>query len=97
MLLLQVWNPCFDVTPGSLIEGIITEEGVVPRDPATGTHKVADFMAVRQQHLQQNGTAEGTLLVYGEGVGWLTACRHDTLRRKGHRACWSDGSHVPPA
>jgi hypothetical protein len=54
---LQVWNPCFDVTPGPLIEGIITEEGVVPRDTATGTHRVAAFMAARQQ--QQNGAAEG--------------------------------------
>jgi translation initiation factor 2B subunit (eIF-2B alpha/beta/delta family) len=56
-----VWNPCFDVTPGSLIEGIITEEGVVPRDAGTGLHKVADFMVARQQQLQQqeNGAAEG--------------------------------------
>jgi 5-methylthioribose kinase len=40
-----VWNPCFDVTPGSLVEGIITEAGVVPRDPTTGLHRVAAFMA----------------------------------------------------
>lgn len=58
---VQVWNPCFDVTPGSLIEGIITEEGVVPRDAGTGLHKVADFMAARQQQLkqQENGAADG--------------------------------------
>jgi methylthioribose-1-phosphate isomerase len=43
-----VWNPCFDVTPGTLIEGIITEEGVVPREAGSGTHRVADFMAARQ-------------------------------------------------
>lgn len=60
---LQVWNPCFDVTPGSLIEGIITEEGVVPRDPATGLHKVAAFMAARQQQQQQNGAEAGGLFV----------------------------------
>ncbi len=54
---MQVWNPCFDVTPGSWIECIITEEGVVPRDAGTGLHKVADFMAARQQ--QQTGAAEG--------------------------------------
>lgn len=60
LLLCQVWNPCFDVTPGTLIEGIITEEGVVPRDPGTGQHKVAAFMAARQQAAaQQNGTAAG--------------------------------------
>ena len=28
---VQVWNPCFDVTPASLIEGIITEQGLVPK------------------------------------------------------------------
>ncbi|PNG99051.1 Methylthioribose-1-phosphate isomerase, partial [Tetrabaena socialis] len=26
-----VWNPSFDVAPGSLIEGIITEQGLVPK------------------------------------------------------------------
>eukprot|EP00878_Enallax_costatus_P005791 GHUV01006072.1.p1 GENE.GHUV01006072.1~~GHUV01006072.1.p1 ORF type:complete len:713 (+),score=234.96 GHUV01006072.1:191-2329(+) len=70
---IQVWNPCFDVTPGELIEGIITEEGGVPRDTATGKHKVADFMAARAQALakvngvnevvngvEANGTAAGT-------------------------------------
>lgn len=35
---IAVWNPSFDVTPAQLIEGIITERGVVPkaaaRDPA---------------------------------------------------------------
>lgn len=56
---VQVWNPCFDVTPGPLIEGIITEEGVVPRDTATGTHRVAAFMAARQQQQHQNGAGEG--------------------------------------
>ena len=30
-LCLQVWNPGFDVTPGRLIEGIITERGLVPK------------------------------------------------------------------
>jgi hypothetical protein len=68
---VQVWNPCFDVTPGSLIEGIITEEGVVPRDPATGLHKVAHFMAARQQQHQQqhNGVEAGRL----RGFAMVTA------------------------
>ncbi len=26
---VQVWNPAFDVTPSSLIQGIITEQGIV--------------------------------------------------------------------
>jgi hypothetical protein len=50
---LQVWNPCFDVTPGHLIEGIITEEGVVPRDVGSGRHAVDAFVAARQQQQQQ--------------------------------------------
>ena len=73
----QVWNPCFDVTPGELIEGIITEAGVVPRDTATGKHRVADFMAARAQRLDKadgvngvangvkaNGTAAGRLSIF---------------------------------
>ena len=28
---LQVWNPSFDVTPASLLTGIITEHGVISR------------------------------------------------------------------
>eukprot|EP00879_Flechtneria_rotunda_P029955 GHRR01032424.1.p1 GENE.GHRR01032424.1~~GHRR01032424.1.p1 ORF type:complete len:172 (+),score=69.70 GHRR01032424.1:197-712(+) len=54
---VQVWNPCFDVTPGTLIEGIITEKGVVPRDAGTGRHQVAKFIAAQQQQ-QVNGHAE---------------------------------------
>jgi hypothetical protein len=59
---MQVWNPCFDVTPGRLVEGIITEEGVVPRDSGSGSHKVADFMAARQaaSAAAANGTGEGS-------------------------------------
>lgn len=53
---VQVWNPCFDVTPGRLVEGIITEEGLVPRDSGSGSHKVAAFMAARQQAQAANGT-----------------------------------------
>lgn len=29
---IEVWNPCFDITPGSLITGIITEWGVCKPD-----------------------------------------------------------------
>eukprot|EP00879_Flechtneria_rotunda_P017191 GHRR01018005.1.p1 GENE.GHRR01018005.1~~GHRR01018005.1.p1 ORF type:complete len:612 (+),score=268.65 GHRR01018005.1:221-1837(+) len=54
---IKVWNPCFDVTPGTLIEGIITEKGVVPRDAGTGRHQVAKFIAAQQQQ-QVNGHAE---------------------------------------
>ncbi|GAB1195312.1 S-methyl-5-thioribose-1-phosphate isomerase [Aspergillus pseudonomiae] len=29
---INVWNPAFDITPGALIDGIITEKGVVEKD-----------------------------------------------------------------
>ncbi len=35
----QVWNPSFDVAPGTLIAGIVTELGVIPRH-SDGTHQV---------------------------------------------------------
>lgn len=28
----HAWNPAFDVTPGELIDGIVTEKGVVEKD-----------------------------------------------------------------
>lgn len=31
---INVWNPAFDMTPAALIDGIITEVGVVEKDPA---------------------------------------------------------------
>lgn len=34
---IAVWNPSFDVTPAQLIEGIITERGVVPKAAAGST------------------------------------------------------------
>eukprot|EP00882_Tetradesmus_deserticola_P025754 GHRQ01028317.1.p2 GENE.GHRQ01028317.1~~GHRQ01028317.1.p2 ORF type:complete len:242 (+),score=110.83 GHRQ01028317.1:763-1488(+) len=55
---IHVWNPCFDVTPGRLVEGIITEEGVVPRESGSGSHKVAQFMAAR--HAAQKAAANGS-------------------------------------
>lgn len=39
---LQVWNPCFDVTPANLIEGIITDKGVLPKK--NGVFDVQAFM-----------------------------------------------------
>lgn len=43
---VQVWNPAFDIAPGALIHGIITEQGLVPK---TG----AGF-EVSIQHMQCN-------------------------------------------
>lgn len=42
---IGIWNPCFDVVPGTLVEGIVTEKGVVPRDPESGGHAVRAFMS----------------------------------------------------
>jgi hypothetical protein len=42
----QVWNPGFDVTPAELIQGIITERGVIERGPG-GAFDVRGFMAAR--------------------------------------------------
>ena len=41
---IGVWNPSFDVTPGSLIAGIITEKGVVQKT-SNGTFEVGKFVA----------------------------------------------------
>lgn len=39
-----MWNPGFDVTPAKLIQGIITEKGVIERGP-DGCFDVRGFMA----------------------------------------------------
>jgi len=41
---IGIWNPCFDVVPGTLVEGIVTERGLVPRDHDSGGHAVRAFM-----------------------------------------------------
>jgi methylthioribose-1-phosphate isomerase len=33
--LAQVWNPSFDVAPGKLITGIVTEVGCIPKEGPT--------------------------------------------------------------
>ena len=44
---LQVWNPAFDVTPSSLIRGIITEHGLIEQQG--GSIDVKGFL--KQQRL----------------------------------------------
>ncbi|KAG2453953.1 hypothetical protein HYH02_002156 [Chlamydomonas schloesseri] len=39
---VEVWNPSFDVAPGGLIEGIITEKGMVPKKD--GAYQIRSFM-----------------------------------------------------
>ncbi|KAK4364340.1 hypothetical protein RND71_015698 [Anisodus tanguticus] len=40
---ISVWNPAFDVTPASLISGIITEKGVITKNGAD-TFDIAEFV-----------------------------------------------------
>ena len=40
---IDVWNPSFDVTPGELIAGIVTEKGVVSKT-AGGVFAIGDFV-----------------------------------------------------
>jgi len=37
---IQAWNPVFDVTPGSLIDAIVTEKGVI-LDPDVAAMRAA--------------------------------------------------------
>ena len=41
---IGVWNPSFDVTPASLISGIITECGVIFPDPSTCIFDIKKFL-----------------------------------------------------
>ena len=42
---INVWNPAFDITPASLITGIITDKGVIHRKPTDTEFNVAEFVA----------------------------------------------------
>ena len=42
---IKVWNPAFDVTPGTNISGIVTEEGVIKPDD-NGRFDVKSFASV---------------------------------------------------
>lgn len=41
---INVWNPCFDITPAALIDGLITEHGVITKDPGASTFDVKSFV-----------------------------------------------------
>jgi len=41
---VAVWNPAFDYAPADLITGIITEHGVISKDPATGLFDIKGFL-----------------------------------------------------
>ena len=42
---IDVWNPSFDVTPARLLEGVITEQGLVPRQGSKGEFTVRTWLA----------------------------------------------------
>mmetsp|Transcript_70292 Transcript_70292/g.187286 ORF Transcript_70292/g.187286 Transcript_70292/m.187286 type:complete len:364 (-) Transcript_70292:9-1100(-) len=42
---IEVWNPGFDVTPAALIDGLITEHGVITKAPGSDVFDVAGFVA----------------------------------------------------
>ena len=41
---IGVWNPAFDVTPATLIEGIVTERGVITKGRGEETFKVTQYL-----------------------------------------------------
>lgn len=41
---IDVWNPSFDVTPAKLIEGIITEEGLIPRSTSNRNFEISSWL-----------------------------------------------------
>jgi len=57
---IGVWNPAFDVTPGQLITGLITEVGVIPRSGGEIAFDVGAFL--------QDGPAEKRRRISGEPV-----------------------------
>mgnify|MGYP001121638186 CR=1 FL=1 len=60
---IDVWNPSFDVTPAALLEGIITEHGLVPRAASgengsskqLGPFQARDFLRKLGLLLAENG------------------------------------------
>ena len=45
---IDVWNPSFDITPGKLITGIVTELGVIPKNKM-GDFDVKEFLLKKQK------------------------------------------------
>lgn len=41
---IDVWNPAFDVTPAELIEGLVTERGLIPRAACGQSFDVCGFL-----------------------------------------------------
>jgi len=65
---IGVWNPSFDVTPAALLEGIITEQGMVPRAGTSQTRDSKSVFAIRP---------------WLQGLGLLAADEESTPPTKG--------------
>jgi len=51
---IESWNPAFDVTPASLITGIVTEKGLVSRvAKGPASFDVAGFLATTEQQTME--------------------------------------------
>ena len=48
---IEVWNPVFDVTPAALIDGIVTEFGVIAKAEGAESMDVPGFVAAQQSSL----------------------------------------------
>lgn len=46
---IDVWNPAFDITPAALIDGIITEKGVVEKDTRNEFNMARVFSSLNSQ------------------------------------------------
>ena len=57
---IPVWNPSFDVTPATLIEGIITERGLVPRSPTNAAAFAVRAWLAAAAAAAANGGANGS-------------------------------------
>lgn len=64
---LPVWNPSFDVTPASLIEGIITERGMAPRtSPHSAFQLPAWIKGADAREMSNISAEESTELLPGD-------------------------------
>jgi len=73
---IAVWNPSFDVTPARLLEGVITEQGLVSRKGFKGEFTVRTWLGLLGNGTDANGNAatsiSTSLLPTAEGFTQLT-------------------------
>ena len=63
---LPVWNPSFDVTPSSLIEGIITERGMAPRSGPQASFLLSQWLRGQDKKVSSFSADESLDLVRPE-------------------------------